>query len=78
METEEDITAELENFPPETIPVKGCMFTVQFCWQETPVSKRQEERLEKEKEEEKAEANGLAGTGNESGVARSGGSPERR
>ena len=42
------------------------------------MSKRQEERLEKEKEEEKAEANGLAGTGNESGVARSGGSPERR
>ena len=39
------------DLPPPTIVIPRCAFLVQFCWQETPLSKRLEEKkIEKEKE----------------------------
>ena len=41
---------------PEKIMVDRYDFIVQFCWTETPVSKRTEQRIAKEKEEAEANA----------------------
>ena len=43
---------ELDELIPESIFVRRCTFLVQFCWQETPASKRLELRREREKTED--------------------------
>ena len=48
MEAQETGEALPDDLPPKIIQVPRCEFTVQFCWQETPVSKRRELRLEQE------------------------------
>ena len=73
MEAQETGEALPDDLPPEIIQVPRCEFTVQFCWQETPVSKRRELRLE---QEQKNMGNNDTGDGDQTGgldaVARSG------
>jgi type IV pilus assembly protein PilM len=56
------------NNPPSFV-VPKCEFVVQFCWQETPLTKRLEERERKRREAAEAAAAGITPEGTAPGVA---------